>query len=135
MVKRKRLSLCTIKNKKKNFLICEAINPGTIFLHKKLFLLGKEFKQDNYSSKLDVKDITDLEKINELGVNIITTQINDESSFDEIYELLGDKQMKIFARIETSEAIFNIDSIIEKCDGIIFDHGFISTKIPYEDVI
>jgi len=98
-------------------------------------LLGKEFKQDNYSSKLDVKDITDLEKINELGVNIITTQINDESSFDEIYELLGDKQMKIFARIETSEAIFNIDSIIEKCDGIIFDHGFISTKIPYEDVI
>jgi pyruvate kinase len=96
--------------------------------------LGKEFQVEKYSSKLDVKDITDLEKINDLGVNIITTQINNESTIDELKELLGEKQMKIFARIETSEAICNFDSIIERCDGIIIDHGFISTKIPYEDV-
>lgn len=84
---------------------------------------------------MDVKDITDLEKINDLDINIITTQINHESTFCELKELLGDKPIKIFARIETSEAICNFDSILEKSDGIIIDHGFISTKIPYEDVL
>lgn len=125
----------SFRKKQKNLLICEVENPGTLILHKKVFLLGKEFQEEKEDSNLDKKDIFDLDKISSLGVNIITARINNEKVIDEIKEFLGDKEIKIFARIETSEAICNFDSIIEKCDGIIIDHGFISTKIPYEDVI
>ena len=81
-----------------------------------------------------MKDISDMENICNLGVNIITSQINNENVLKELKDLLGETKTKIFARIETNEAIVNFDSIIEKCDGIIIDHGFISTSIPYEDV-
>lgn len=105
-----------------------------LLINKKVFLLEKEFRVSNEGSNLDKKDIFDLEKLNTLGVNIVATHISNDKTFDELKELLGDKQMKIFARIETSDAICNIDTIVEKCDGIIIDHGFISTKISYEDV-
>lgn len=123
-----------MKNKKKNLIICQVENPGTLILNKKVFLLGKEFREEKDDPNLDKKDIFDLEKLNMLGINLIATHISNEKAFEEFRELLGDKQMKIFARIETSEAICNIDSIINKCDGIIIDHGFISTRISYEDV-
>ena len=55
---------------------------------------------------------------------------------DEIKELIGDKKddIIIFSRIETSEAIYNFDSILENSDGIIIQQGLLSSKIPFEDL-
>jgi len=40
--KRKKIKGKSNRKKEKNLIKCEAENSGTIFLHKKLFLLGKE---------------------------------------------------------------------------------------------
>ncbi len=134
MEKRNRIKGKIDKKKEKNLIKCEAENSGTIYLHKKIFLFGKELNNINCESRLDMKDINDLNNICSLGINIISSQINNENTIYELRDILGETKIKLFARIETSEAFLNFDTIIDKCDGIIIDHGFISTKIPYEDV-
>lgn len=116
-------------------LLCEVDHSGIIYLHKKVFLIEKEIISEMGVNPIGVKDIVDIHKSMKFGIKIITALVNNESNIDEIHDLVGereDKDLLIFARIETSEAICNFDSILEKCDGIVFHHGILSSKIPYE---
>jgi hypothetical protein len=136
-IKRERIINSAASSKKNmNMIICEAQHNGTIRLHKKLFLLDKEIVSEMGISPIGIKDIIDINKVPELGINIVTALVNNSDDIDEIRELFGEYQerMKIFARIETSESMYKFDSILEKSDGIIINHGLISSKIPYEEV-
>ncbi len=118
-----------------NMLLCEVNHAGSIHLHRKVFLLGKEVVTEMDSKTIGVKDIVDLSHSLKLGVNIITVLVNNANNIEELKELAGDfENLKIFARIETSEAIYNFDSILEMSDGIVIQHGLLSTKIPHEDL-
>ena len=116
-------------------VLCEVDHAGTIYLHKKVFVLEKEIVSNNCNSPLGVKDIIDISKAVELGINIFSALVNNASNIEEIKELITDlTSFKLLARIETSEAIYNFDSILEKADGIVLHHGLLSSKIPYEDL-
>jgi pyruvate kinase len=119
-----------------NMVICEAQHTGTIRLHKKMFLLDREIVSEMGASPIGVKDIIDINKIAELGIHIVTALVNNQENIEEIREILGtnSKDVKIFARIETSESMYKFDSILEKSDGIIINHGLISSKIPFEEL-
>ncbi len=118
-----------------NMLVCEVSHAGSIHLHKKVFLLGKEILSEIDGKTIGVKDIVDLSHSIKLGVNIITVLVNNAGNIEELKEIAGDvENLKIYARIETSEAIYNFDSILEKSDGIVIQHGLLSTKIPHEDL-
>lgn len=130
-------SIASLSSKnKKNMIICEVDHAGIIHKYKKVFLLEKEIVSSVGSNPIGVKDIVDIHKTQKLGIHILTALVNTSENIDEIRELVGEgsKDLRIFARIETSEAIYNFDSILEKCDGIVIHHGLISSKIPYEDV-
>ncbi len=117
-------------------ILCEVDHSGSIHLYKKLFLLEKEIVSELGANPIGVKDIVDIHKTMNLGINIIAALVNNVDNILEIKELVGDKvhDLLIFARIETSEAIYNFDSILEKSDGIIIQQGLLSSKIPYEDL-
>lgn len=125
-------------SKENNLIVCEADYNGTIYKHKKVFLLNKEIISELGSNTniIGVKDIIDISKIPVLHINIITVLVNNGKNVDEIKELLAEegKHVKIYARIETSEAIFKFDEILEKADGIVIQHGLLSSKISYEDL-
>jgi pyruvate kinase len=136
-LKRERIINSAASSKKSmNMVVCEAQHNGTIMLHKKVFLLDKEIVSEMGVSPIGVKDIIDINKVAELGIHIVTALVNNPENIDEIREILGDnsKNVKIFSRIETSESMYKFDSILEKSDGIIINHGLISSKIPYEEV-
>ncbi len=123
-------------NKVNNMILCEVDHSGSLHIYKKLFLLGKEIVSEMGVNPIGVKDIVDIHKAMNLGINIITALVNNSENIQEIRELVGEKvsDLLIFARIETSEAIYNFDSILEKSDGIILQQGLLSSKIPYEDL-
>jgi hypothetical protein len=129
-------SMVSTGEKMNNMILCEVLNPGIIHLYKKLFVLEKEITNELglSTNPICAKDIVDLSASNKLGVNIIMAVVNNVNNIKELREISGDENLKIFARIETSEAIYNFDSILNKADGVIIQHGLLSSKIPYEDV-
>ena len=99
MEKRKKIKGKSKRKKEKNLIKCEAENSGTIFLNKKIFLLGTELSDKDCESRLDRKEISDLVNICNLGVNIITSQINNENALNELKDILGEMKVNIFGRI------------------------------------
>jgi ABC-type molybdenum transport system ATPase subunit/photorepair protein PhrA len=86
-------------------------------------LRGESESLENYTKKiLLIRAFVGHPKLVLLEEPTIT--LND-SQIDELRELAGEKvnDLIIFARIETSEAIYNFDSILEKSDGIIIQQG------------
>jgi pyruvate kinase len=114
-------------------ILCEVNHSGSIYLNKKVFILDKEIVSELGSDPIGVKDIVDINKIISCGINIITALVNSAENVEEIKSLAGHDTI-FFARIETSEAIYNFDSILERSDGIIIQQGLLSSKIPYEDL-
>lgn len=133
---RVRSELTVNGSKPNNMIICEASQSGIIHKNKKVFLLGKDLVSSIGCNPVGVKDIVDIHKSQEYGINIITALVNNASNVIEIKDLLNSdtEHLYIFARIETSEAIYNFDSILEEADGIILDHGLLSSKISYEEL-
>jgi pyruvate kinase len=121
--------------KSNNLILCEVLNPGIIYLYKKIFLMEKEIVSEMGISPITAKDIADINKTLKCGIGILAALVNKASDIDEIKYISGEEQsLTVYARIETSEAIYNFDSILEKSDGIIIHHGLLSSKIPYEEV-
>lgn len=132
-----RSSIASMSNQNaNNMIICEVCHAGSIYLHKKVFLFEKEIVSELGANPIGVKDIVDIHKTSNIGINIITLLVNNVENIQEIRELVGEKvnDLMIFARIETSEAIYNFDSILESSDGIILQQGLLSSIIPYEDL-
>ena len=62
------------------------------------------------------------------GIKVITALVNTPENIEEIRDLVGeseDSNLLIFARIETSQAICNFDSILEKMRWDCFASWFI----------
>lgn len=139
------------------------VAPGhTIFLHdgkKKLevvevngneivckILVGGEIKNrrgvnlpdsDLSISALTEKDRADLEfgvknKVDYIALSFVRTP----KDIDELRDILKSKgaDIKIIAKIETPQAIKNIDEIIEKVDGIMVARGDLAIEVPFEKV-
>lgn len=130
-------SLSNLQSSRNNkVIICEALEDSIIYTHNSINLLGRDIVKEADIPMLSAKDIIDLNKICQLGINIITVSVNSAENIDEIKELLTDEtksNLKIFARIETENALINFDSILNKCDGILIRHGLISPNLPFDE--
>ena len=51
-----------------------------------------------------------------------------------VRELLGDSDIKIIAKIETPQAIDNLEEIVELSDAVMVARGDLGTECPFEDV-
>ncbi len=88
-------------------------------------------------SALTEKDRKDLEfgvanKVDFMALSFV----RNPEDIDELRNILKEKnfETKIIAKIETPQAIKNIDAIIEKVDGIMIARGDLAIEVPFEKV-
>lgn len=109
-----------IKSSKENIILCEVIEWGWIIQFDRVFF-NKYDLELPFLSERDKKDIL---RWLEYGAHIIAaSMVTTGDNIVELKEFLKTKNagnMKILAKIETEEALENIDDILEISDGLIF---------------
>ncbi|NQX80854.1 MAG: pyruvate kinase [Flavobacteriaceae bacterium] len=87
---------------------------------------------------LTAKDIEDAEFAIKLEVDWMALSfVRTGEDLDAINNLIKEKsehRIPVIAKIEKPEAIINIDSIIQNCDGLMVARGDLGVEIPMQDV-
>ncbi len=100
-------------------LICKVVTPGVIQPNKRLTFTGYK----PILPFITEKDKKDIIRGIQAGVNIlVVSYVKDENNILELREFLFQhqwKDVKVISKIETKEAIDNIDQIINASDGIL----------------
>ncbi len=123
----------TIQEKKISSLICKIDNGGTLSPKKGMNLPGMKLSTPSITQK----DYEDLEFVLKHRVDYIALSF--VRSADDVMELknwLKDKgkNIPVIAKIEKSEAVDNLDSIINIADGIMIARGDLGVELPPQDV-
>lgn len=86
-------------------------------------------------SILTTKDMEDLKFLLEAGVDIVALSfICSRHDIDQVREMIGDRPVKIIAKIERREAIKNLHDIMEASDGIMIARGDLGIELPLEQL-
>jgi pyruvate kinase len=127
---KKKLEVLEVKG---NDIICKVIIGGEIKDKRGVNLPDSELS----ISSLTEKDKKDLEFGIENNVDFFALSfVRRPEDIDELRKILDEKgsQAKIIAKIETPQAVKNIDQIIEKADGLMVARGDLAIEIPAEKV-
>lgn len=114
-------------------IVCTVVIGGTIRGRRGVNAPGAALS----ISAITAKDKKDLAFGLEKGVNFVTLSfVRKAKEVYELRKLLGAKQdeIGIIAKIETKEAIDNLDAIIKAADGIMVARGDLAIEIPREEV-
>jgi pyruvate kinase len=123
----------TIQEKKISSLICKIDNGGILSPKKGMNLPGMKLSTPSITQK----DYEDLEFVLKHRVDYIALSF--VRSADDVMELknwLKDKgkNIPVIAKIEKSEAVDNLDAIINVSDGIMIARGDLGVEFPPQDV-
>ncbi|WP_027119481.1 pyruvate kinase [[Mycoplasma] testudinis] len=121
-------------NKKDNILVCKALNSHTVISHKRINLPHADYSIPFLSEK----DIGDLKFGIENKVDYVAASfVNSGANIKELRKILDDnggKGIKIISKVESTQAIKNIDDIINLSDAVMVARGDLSLEIPYYEV-
>lgn len=127
---KKKLEVVEVKG---NEIICKILIGGEIKSRRGVNLPDSDLSV----SALTEKDKVDLEfgiknKVDYIALSFVRTP----KDIDELRDILKAKncEAKIIAKIETPQAIKNIDEIIERVDGIMVARGDLAIEVPFEKV-
>ena len=126
----KKLEVMEIKG---NDVVCKVLIGGEVFGEKGLNLPGSE---------LSVKALTDKDRADlEFGIKnavdfVALSFVRKPSDIFELRQILNERKCsaKIIAKIETPQAVENIDEIISATDWIMVARGDLAVEIPFEKV-
>lgn len=82
---------------------------------------------------LSEKDILDIEKTCDLGINYLCVSfVNKVEDILQVKEIINTKKsdIKIIAKIETVEGVENLREIIKYCDGVMIGRGDLGVRFP-----
>jgi pyruvate kinase len=119
--------------KRSEKIITEVIQGGVISSKKGLNFPGAEIS----IKALTEKDKKDLEFGLKEGVDFVALSfVRNKKDILDAREIIQkfDKDVFIFAKIETQKALDNIDEIIETSDGLIIARGDLGVEIPVEKI-
>lgn len=86
-------------------------------------------------SSITDKDRRDLDFLIEAGVDWVALSfISTAEEIAEVRNIIGDRPIKIMAKIERREALKNIHAIIEAADAIMIARGDLGIEVPLEEV-
>ncbi|HPA17650.1 MAG TPA: pyruvate kinase [Verrucomicrobiae bacterium] len=122
-----------VLEKKRNQLVCEVLNEGTLGSRRHINLPGVRV---NLPALTD-KDIADVELGIELGVDFIAMSFVREAQ--DVMKLRGiidyrKAWQKIVAKLEDQEGIRNLDEIIAAADAVMVARGDLGIECPFEEL-
>lgn len=81
------------------------------------------------------KDIKDLEYVLSVGVDYVALSfVGCATDLQRIRDIVGERDVKIMAKIERKEALNNINEIINASDVVIVARGDLGVETPYEEL-
>lgn len=118
---------------RQNLIHCKVVVGGTLMSHKGINLPGVD---------LDISAITDKDREGigfaaENGIDAISLSfVQDAKDIEELRDILQklDYNPLVFAKIERSQALTNIEEILEKADGIMVARGDLGVETPIEQM-
>ena len=117
------------KNLKKNFLIGKVINDGLLESNKPV-----HFNCSIKLPSLTAKDVQAIKFSVSRGVKIFAMSfVNEPKDLIEIRKIIG-KSSYLISKIETSNAIKNLNAIIKKSNALLIDRGDLSRYINIEKI-
>ena len=123
-----------IIDKEENYLLCEVLNGGYVEDESILNIIG---------SKIDMpflteKDKEDIKLSNELNVDYLAVSFvrnyEDVLLVNDLLINLGNDHISVISKIETEEALEEIDDIIKNSDAIMISRGDLAVEIPMERI-
>ncbi len=129
-----KLSFIVIDKEDNNILVCEALNDH--YLKSNKGLNAPYVKLNNeYISKADEKDIAFLVKqnISYVAASFVRRK-EDLLKLRELLDNHGRKDIKIVSKVESPEALDNIDEIIENSNAIMVARGDLGVEVEPEEV-
>jgi pyruvate kinase len=122
-----------VTSKDKSIFKAKVIEGGVLKSRKGVNLPGARIS----ASSITKKDIEDLRFGMESGVDYIAVSfVTTKSDIKRVKELLKKKNsdIPVIAKIETRQALDNIDEIINVSDGIMIARGDLGVEVPTEEV-
>ena len=121
-------------DKEHDYLICEVLEEGYITENTGIYIPNKDFKIPYISTK-DKDDVLFASKINAdfLALSFVRTSEDILAINDLLIENSND-HIQLLAKVETKEAVDDIDEIIKVSDGIIVARGDLGIEIPIERI-
>ncbi|MEG6571247.1 pyruvate kinase [[Clostridium] cellulosi] len=123
-----------VENVKNTDIICKVLNGGKVSNNKGVNIPGAHLSLPFLSEK----DKNDLLFGIENGFDFIaasfTRTASDIIEIRKILEENGGSSIRIIAKIENSEGVDNIDSILKVADGIMVARGDMGVEIPFEEI-
>lgn len=128
------LMLCVREHSSTGWLLCSIDHEGVVSSGKSVF-----FKwYDPHLSFLNQKDKKDIQRWLQWGIHIMVwSSVSSVSDLQEISAYLQEQRSenkKIFAKIETQDALVNFDSIVSYADGIIVVRSELQRYISDDDI-
>ena len=113
---------------------CKVENGGTISNRKGVNIPGVELSIPFMSEK-DKEDLLfGIKQDVDFVAASFTRTADDIKEMKAFLKANGGEDIRIIAKIENSQGVDNIDSIIEACEGIMVARGDMGVEIPLEDV-
>lgn len=117
------------KNLKKNTLKCKILSSGYLESKK-----GVHFNTNVKLEPLTKKDIYALKISKNLNINNFAISfVNHHSDLKEVKKIVGNN-VNIISKIETKNAIKDLENIINNSNSILIDRGDLSRYIPIETI-
>ena len=114
-------------------IICTVVNGGQISNKKGVNVPGAELTMPYLSEQ----DRGDIEFGCEQGFDFVAASfVRTKQDVEDIRAILKQKnsQMKIIAKIESTQGIKNLEEILDTADGIMVARGDMGVEVPFEDV-
>ena len=121
-------------DKEYNYILCEVVKGGLIKENQKLVAPDLNLKMP-YLSKEDIETIRYADKIKAdyLALSFVSCSEDVLKISDELIEINND-HLGILAKIETKDAVENIDEIVDVSDGVIIARGELGISLPIERI-
>ena len=117
------------KNSLKGYLLCKVLNEGYLDSKK-----GVHIHTKINLPCLTQKDRFALKLARELNIKYYAISfVNSHEDLNEVKKIIGNKSF-IISKIETKNAIINLNKIIKKSDALLIDRGDLSRYVPIEKI-
>ena len=109
-------------------VVCRVLSGGTVGERKRVSVPEAEFPAVGYDDE-HVRFAADI------GVDYLAASfVQRAQDIEQIRKLLGDGSIEVIAKIETREAVKNLDEILKAADGVMVARGDLGVELPMEEV-